>query len=344
MLHPLIGQSRDIEHIRDIIHHTAGMGLHTVVYGESGVGKEVVVQNLHQSSPRRGNPLVKVNCAALPDSLLDSELFGHEKGSFTGAVKRQRGKFEVAHGGVLFLDEIGEMSSKLQTRFLHVLEGGKFTPLGSEEEICTDTWIITATNSCLEEKVKSGTFREDLYYRLNIIRIPIRPLRERPEDIPPLIDYYLSLYLSGTKKRNNHRLNKKNLKKLMAYPWPGNVRELQSVLRRFTLTGNWDVVVGELPVQQERKSDITHGLPSFIAPIIDEILNVGHAASPASDTLSLKEITSEALAKIEREVIRHTLLKTGWNRRRASKILDIAYYTLNRKISDLTITPPRYLQ
>jgi len=344
MIPPLIGKSQDIEHIRDIIHQTAGMGFHTVVYGESGVGKEVVVQNLHRSSPRRGNPLVKVNCAALPDSLLDSELFGHEKGSFTGAVKRQRGKFEVANGGVLFLDEIGEMSSKLQTRLLHVLEGGKFTPLGSEEEIGTDTWIITATNSCLEEKVKSGTFREDLYYRLNIIRIPIRPLRERPEDIPLLIDYYLGLYLSGIKKRNNHRPNQKNLKTLMAYPWPGNVRELQSVLRRFALTGDWDVVVRELPRQPELRSDFTADLPSYISPIIDEVLNAGHAASLASDTFSLKDITGEALAKIEREVIRHTLLKTCWNRRRASKLLDIAYYTLNRKISDLTITPPRYLQ
>ncbi len=344
MMHPLIGKSQDTEHIRDIIHHTAGMGLHTVVYGESGVGKEVVVQNLYQSSPRRGNPLVKVNCAAMPDSLLDSELFGHEKGSFTGALKRQRGKFEVAHGGVLFLDEIGEMSPKLQTRFLHVLEGGKFSPLGSEEEISTDTWIITATNSCLEEKVKSGTFREDLYYRLNIIRIPIRPLRERPEDIPPLIDYYLGLYLSGTKRRNSHRPDQKILKKLMAYHWPGNVRELQNVLRRFTLTDNWDVVLGELQPPPMQKPDKIPDLPSFIAPIIDEVLSVSHVASLASETLSLKNITNEALAKIEREVISQTLLKTGWNRRRASKMLDIAYYTLNRKISDLTITPPRYLQ
>jgi two-component system, NtrC family, response regulator AtoC len=343
MMPHLIGKSQDIEHIRDIVHHTAGLGFHTIISGESGVGKEVVAQSLHQNSPRRGNPIVKVNCAALPDSLLDSELFGHEKGAFTGAVKRQRGKLEMAHGGVLFLDEIGEMSHKLQARLLHVLEGGKFSPLGSEEEIRTDTWLITATNSCLEEKVKSGTFREDLYYRLNIIRIPIRPLRERPEDIPPLIDYYLGLYLSGGKKRDSRSPNQKTLKKLAAYHWPGNVRELQSVIRRFALIGNWDVVAGELPRRPEQKPDMTYVLPSFIVPIVDEVLNVCYAASLASDTFSLKDITNEALAKIEREVIRHTLLKTGWNRRRASKLLDIAYYTLNRKISDLTITPPRYL-
>lgn len=344
MIPPLIGKSRDIEHIREIIHHTSGMAFHTVISGESGVGKEVVARNLHRNSPRRGSPFVKVNCAAMPDSLLDSELFGHEKGAFTGAVKRQRGKFELAHGGVLFLDEIGEMSPKLQTRFLHVLEGGKFSPLGSEEEIRADAWIIASTNSRLEEKVNSGEFREDLYYRLNIIRIPIKPLRERPEDIPSLIDYYLGLYLTGADTRKRHGPNQKTLKKLMEYHWPGNIRELQSVLRRFTVAGNWDIVARELRRQTEQETKTTHRLPSFIEPIIDEILTDSHAVSLASDKLSLKNIKNEALAKIEREMIRHTLLKTGWNRRRASKMLDIAYYTLNRKISDLTITPPGYLQ
>ena len=188
MARPIIGVSENIVKVREVINHVASTGLNTVIYGESGVGKEVVAQDLYQKSPRNGKPFVKVNCAALPDGLLESELFGYEKGAFTGADKKTRGKFELAHKGVLMLDEIGDMSLSLQAKLLHVLQGGQFAPLGSEKEVNADTWVIAATNHDLEQEIEEGKFREDLYYRLNIIKIYIKPLRERPEDIPHLIE------------------------------------------------------------------------------------------------------------------------------------------------------------
>ncbi len=194
MSRPIIGVSDNIVKIHEVIDHIADTGLNTVICGESGVGKEVVAQTLYQKSSRNGKPFIKVNCAALPDGLLESELFGYEKGAFTGADRKTRGKFELANKGVLMLDEIGDMSLSLQAKLLHVLQGGAFAPLGSEKEFKTDTWVIAATNHELEKDIADGKFREDLYYRLNIIKIYIQPLRERPEDIPHLIDYYLKEY------------------------------------------------------------------------------------------------------------------------------------------------------
>ncbi|MCJ7618243.1 MAG: sigma-54 factor interaction domain-containing protein, partial [Desulfobacterales bacterium] len=176
---PLIGVSQTIESIRDLIKHVANTGLNVVISGESGVGKEVVAQNLYFNSHRKGNPFIKVNCAALPEGLLESELFGYERGAFTGADQRKKGKFRLADKGVLFLDEIGDMSFSLQSKLLHVLQGGEFSPLGSEKDIKTDTWVIAATNHDLEQDLRKGKFREDLYYRLNIIKFYITPLRNR---------------------------------------------------------------------------------------------------------------------------------------------------------------------
>ena len=187
---PIIGVSKNIESIRELISHVADTGLNVVISGESGVGKEIVAQNLYQSSPRYKKPFIKINCAALPEGLLESELFGYEQGAFTGAGRRRRGKFELAHGGVLLLDEIGDMSLPLQAKLLHVLQGGTFAPLGSEKEVKTDVWVIASTNHELEKDIVTGMFREDLYYRLNIIKIHIEPLRNRPSDIPPLIEYF----------------------------------------------------------------------------------------------------------------------------------------------------------
>jgi len=193
MLPPLIGTSESIEKIRELIEHVADTGLNVIITGESGVGKEVVAQNLFHESQRKDKPFIKVNCAALPDGLLESELFGFERGAFTGADRKKRGKFELAHEGVIFLDEIGDMSLSLQSKLLHVLQDGEFAPLGSEKDVISDAWVIAATNQELEQKVKKGLFREDLYYRLNTIKIYIPPLRNRPEDIPLLIDYFIEL-------------------------------------------------------------------------------------------------------------------------------------------------------
>ena len=190
----LIGISQNIKKIKEIIAQVADSGLNVIIQGETGVGKEVVAKKLYHDSPRSNKPFVKVNCAAVPEGLLESELYGYEQGAFTGAESKKRGKFELAHEGVLFLDEIGDMSFNLQAKLLHVLQSGEFAPLGSEKDFKTDTWVIAATNQDLDRAVSDKTFREDLYYRLNIVRITITPLRERPEDIAPLIEFYIEQY------------------------------------------------------------------------------------------------------------------------------------------------------
>ena len=208
-----------------------------IVCGETGVGKELVVTQLVQKSPRRGKPYVKVNCAALPDTLLESEMFGYERGAFTGAIRTRRGKFEQAHGGVLFLDEIGDMSLPLQSKLLHVLQGGDFSPLGSEKQVQTDVWVIAATNRNLAADVERGNFRDDLYYRLSTITITIQPLRNRPEDIPALLDYYIRKFSAELGRKEKTVLSQEAFTRLCAYPWPGNVRELQNVLQRIIVLG-----------------------------------------------------------------------------------------------------------
>jgi two-component system response regulator AtoC len=195
---PLIGISANIETIRKQIERVANTSLNVLICGETGVGKEVVVMQLHVKSNRCNKAFVKVNCAALPDTLLESEMFGYERGAFTGAERRTRGKFEQAHGGVLFLDEIGDMSPPLQSKLLHALQDGRFTRLGSEKEVITDTWVITATNRDLKADVATGRFREDLYHRLSTITLHIEPLRNRKEDIPLLIEYYSKIYATKT--------------------------------------------------------------------------------------------------------------------------------------------------
>ncbi len=233
----MIGVSENIRRIRELIDRVASTGLNTVVYGETGVGKELAVQSLYQKSDRTGKPFVKVNCAALPDTLLESEMFGYEQGAFTGAERRRRGKFEQAHGGVLFLDEIGDMSLPLQSKLLHVLQGGDFTPLGSEKAVKTSAWVIAATNHDLEKDLVAGKFREDLYYRLSAIKIHIEPLRNRPDDIPLLIHYYIEQYKAQFAGKALRIPSAAVIQRLCAYRWPGNVRELQNVLKRIMILG-----------------------------------------------------------------------------------------------------------
>ena len=190
----LIGISQNILKIKELIRQVADTGLNILVDGETGVGKEVVAQMLYEQSNRKDKPFVKVNCAAWPDTLLESEMFGYEQGAFTGAERRRRGRFEQANGGLLFLDEIGDMALPLQSKLLHVLQGGDFSPLGSEKTVKMRAWVIAATNHNLEKDIDNGDFREDLYYRLSTIKIHIEPLRNRPEDIPYLIDHYVKTY------------------------------------------------------------------------------------------------------------------------------------------------------
>lgn len=339
MLPSIIGISPSIVKIRELINHVADTGLNVIICGESGVGKEVVAQNLYQKSPRNGKPYVKINCAALPEGLLESELFGYEKGAFTGADQKKKGKFELAHAGVLLLDEIGDMPMLLQSKLLHVLQDGEFSPLGSEKNLKTDTWILSATNHNLEQDVKNKKFREDLYYRLNIIKVYIPPLRERPEDIAPLLDYYTDIYKQRFKSKQI--LTPAHIEKFKEYHWPGNVRELQNVLKRILVLGDCDKVIDELKYNSE--SPYNPGLEHSDAgsSLLTKELAAMELDNPEKlETFSLKKIRKKALDKIEKEVISSILEQSSWNRSKATKVLKISYKTLLTKIKELEIAPP----
>jgi transcriptional regulator with PAS, ATPase and Fis domain len=341
MEHLLIGVSQNIQRIRALIDQIADTGLNTIIYGETGVGKELIVQCLYRKSNRVGKPFVKVNCAALPDTLLESEMFGYEQGAFTGAERRKRGKFEQAHSGVLFLDEIGDMSLPLQSKLLHVLQGGDFTPLGSEKAVTTDTWVIAATNHELEQDMQNGEFREDLYYRLSTIKIFIEPLRNRPEDIPHLIEHYIKEYTNMFQDKKLQHPNQRTMTKMAAYAWPGNVRELQNVLKRIMILGEGEETIDDLlntSVRQQRGPEFQEAQAKPSIPV--DLWGLDGDKAPNLSSLSLKKVRKKALDRVEREVISYVLEKTGWNRSKAAKILNISYKTLLYKIKDLGIDQP----
>lgn len=335
----LVGVSRNIRRVRELIEQVAPTGFNVVVTGETGTGKELVVNSLYAKSPRFGKPFVKVNCAALPDTLLESEMFGYERGAFTGAIQNRRGKFEQANGGVLFLDEIGDMSLPLQAKLLHVLQGGDFTPLGSEKPVKTDVWVIAATNRDLDREVRRGNFRDDLYFRLSTVTIELRPLRERPEDIPVLIDYYIARYARTLPCRSSGCLSRETFAKLASYRWPGNVRELQNVLQRIIVLGEGEEFVDGMltrPLPPEPgKGDGGAVASELIAEFIG-----GNGGKPELSAISLWEIRKKAIERVDRELISHVLLKTGWNRSKAARLLKISYKTMLQKIDELEIEPP----
>jgi transcriptional regulator with PAS, ATPase and Fis domain len=338
MATPLIGRSEGIERIRVLINHVADTGLNVIITGESGVGKEVVAQNLSFKSSRKDKPFIKVNCAAMPEGLLESELFGFERGAFTGANRNKRGKFELAHQGVIFLDEIGDMSLSLQSKLLHVLQNGEFSPLGSERDIISDAWVIAATNQELKQKVKEGLFREDLFYRLNTIKIHIPPLRNRPEDIPLLIDYYIKKYASQFDGKNISKPNIFAMERLMNYNWPGNVRELQNILKNCIIIGDWEKIIDDLYLENRSVSTSRSQEPILEGnSIVDALLNYKGEYYSDRESFSLNKFKKKAIDRIEKEVISFVLDKTDWNRTKANKILKISYKTLLSKIGDLDI-------
>jgi two-component system response regulator AtoC len=334
----LIGVSQNIERIKKRIEQVADTDLNILVCGETGVGKEVVVRSLYQNSKRLGKPFVKVNCAALPDTLLESEMFGYEKGAFTGAQKKMRGKFEQADGGVLFLDEIGDMPLPLQSKLLRALQDGDFSPLGSEKLISTDVWVISATNHNLEDDIAKGKLRTDLYHRINEIMITIQPLRNRPEDIPHLIDYFTKKYKAQLDKKLLRPLSKSTAEKLIKYHWPGNVRELQNEIKRIIVLGESSARIDEMHTDMIGKS--------FSAPI-ETLVNQNSIPIELScldpekalddGSLSLKKIKKETRNRVDRELIAYVLKKTRGNRGRAAKILNVSYKMLHNKIDELNI-------
>ena len=334
----LIGISSNIQKVRKQVLRVAETGLNTVVSGETGVGKELVVKMLFENSPRFGRPFIKVNCAALPDTLLESEMFGYEQGAFTGAVRKMRGKFEQANGGVLFLDEIGDMSFPLQAKLLHALQDGEFTPLGAEYSFTSNVWIIAATNHDLKHDIKKEIFRADLYYRISEATINIEPLRNRPDDIPQLINYYGKKYALEFNNKQQNTISKKTILRLCDYPWPGNVRELQNVLRRLILLNEGEEIIESMMRQNHLKNRNKAALQIDQRPSLFNFLDF-NGDEPNLASLSLKKIGKKTSDFVEKQVISYVLDKTGWNRSKANKILGISYKTLLAKIQDLELAP-----
>jgi len=346
---PLIGISKPILKIRELIQNVANTCLNVLITGETGVGKEVVAQNLHAESKRVSKNFVKINCAALPETLLESELYGYKKGAFTDAYKNRSGKFQIADKGTLFLDEIGDMPIALQSKMLHVLQSGEFSPLGSDQELKTDVWVITATNQNLEESISNKTFREDLFYRLNIINIHIPPLRERKEDIIPLIEHFHSLFQSEHPESKGSLPTISELEALCKYSWPGNVRQLQNSVSKQMVFNSWGQIIEELncdeteevhePIEEKIEDNSVYPVngKNERNQILSQFIDVSTSAENIFEKISLKKIKKQAGDLAEKEVIEYTLNKIGWNRSRAASVLQISYKTLLYKIKEFEI-------
>jgi len=316
--------------MRELAAQVADTDVPVLILGESGVGKEVMARHIHYSSARRNEQLLKVNCAALPSELLESELFGYERGAFTGALRDNPGKFELAGRGTIFLDEIGEMSPLLQAKLLHVLQDGEFTRLGGTKPQCSSARVVAATNQRLEECVAEGTFREDLYYRLNVIRIEIPPLRARKEDIAPLCTFLINLY-SSRYKRPVREIPPDVMEAIENYSWPGNVRQLENIIKRFVILPDVKVVLGDL-IEPEPHSAPLEAAPAARAAAAASSAVSASAVDLPKDHSSLKKLSSLAAERVEREVVLRTLNEVNWNRKLAAKKLSISYKALLNKI------------
>jgi len=325
------GKSPPIVKVKELIRQVANSDLNIIICGESGVGKELVAQALHLSSNRKEKPFVKVNCAAIPSELLESELFGYERGAFTGADKSKMGKFELAHTGTIFLDEIGDMPISLQAKMLQVLQDFQFSRLGAKNDVRVNCWVLAATNQDLERCVKEGRFREDLYYRLNIIRIFIPPLRERQDDINLLIDHFGKQFAEKI-KRPLFEFTDGAREFFREYSWPGNVRELKNTVERLMILGDWRTVKSELLARETRQFN-GHELTTQVPPPVLEQQEV--APEPKKKFPTLKEVKKKAVQEAEGKLISVVLKETDWNRKRAAKLLEISYKALLYKIKDL---------
>ena len=317
--------------IKEMIDQVADTDTTVLVWGESGVGKELVARAVHECSVRRERAFVKVNCAALPLELLESELFGYERGAFTGAHRRKPGKFELADGGTMFLDEIGEMPLPLQAKLLQVLQDGVFSRLGSGRDIRVDVRVIASTNKELERAVREGAFREDLYYRLNVVNIHVPTLRERREEIPILVEQFWQKY-SQQYNRQRGRISRALLERFMVYPWPGNVRELENMVKRIVVLESEELVKREL-AGREAGNGAVSGREDAGKPRKESGDEPKHSFG-GEDGLGLKEIARRAAREAERGVMREVLDQVHWNRVEAARRLKISYKALLYKIAD----------
>ncbi len=351
-----------------MVERVADSDVGVLLRGESGVGKEVIARELHRRSDRRTRGFVKVNCAALPADLLESELFGHERGAFTGAGHTRIGKFEFAQGGTIMLDEIGEMPPALQAKLLHVLQDRSLTRLGSNRPVEVDVRVIAATNRDLESMMRLGTFREDLYYRLQVIELRIPPLRERPDEIPPLVEFFLGKY-AKVYRRPPVRASRVLLESLSAYHWPGNIRELENMMKRFVVLQDENLILGELvrlrqaaptaagqapaapaaagdagaagstvpadvpaPASADRQAPPPTTPPPLSADTPDD------AAPDDEAGIDLQGLARAAAMRAEREAIEMALTRFRWNRRKTAEYLNVSYKTLLNKIKECGIS------
>ena len=306
--------------IREVIDQIGDTDVTVLIQGESGCGKEIVARAVHAGSTRKDFPFVKVNCAALPEDLLESELFGYEAGAFTGATGRKPGRFELANRGTMFLDEIGEMSPGLQAKLLHVLQEGTFSRLGSNEEMAVDVRVVCATHRPLLEMVADRTFREDLYFRLNVVGVEVPPLRQRAEEIPVFTEAFLRRYAAEYEKPVP-QLSDRLLSALEAYEYPGNVRELENLIKRLVVLESEESILSDLEGTRRQ------GRAGAFEAVLAEV------ESTAGD-LPLREVGRRVAIQAERETIGLALDKTRWNRKQAARMLGVSYKTLLQKIRD----------
>ena len=316
--HTLIGESEPVKHLRDDIARAAPSNGRVLIFGENGTGKELVARLIHEMSDRANRPFVEMNCAAVPEELIESELFGHEKGSFTGAVDNKRGRFELADEGTLFLDEIGDMSLRMQAKVLRALQEQRFQSVGGSKTISVNVRVIAATNKNLEEAIEKGEFREDLYFRLNVIPLTLPPLRDRGDDVPLLVEHFVDEFAREYGRRPK-KLSPKAMAALCSYRWPGNVRELKNMVERMMIMVEHDVVdASDLPIKE---------LNGARRPAVDD----------GVDYPSLRE----ARENFERRYILRKLEQLSWNITRTAEALGLERSNLHRKLKAFGITVER---
>ena len=332
----IIGKSPAMIRLLETVAQVAPSEATVLISGESGTGKELIARSIHYHSHRSGGPRVKISCGALPDELLESEVFGFQKGAFTGAHRNKPGRLELAHDGTLFIDEIGDLSLPLQAKFLQVLEDKAFARLGGTYDRAVDTRVVAATNADLQKKVKGGGFRKDLFYRLNVIHTKAPALRERKQDLPLLIHFFLNKY-SLELKKDLLELPARVAKHLSAYHWPGNVRELENAVRRAVALRDWGFVFREMVIDTVnpagRNADVERVMP-FPAWEDEKIRKLIREQG-----FSLKKVSGLYVSEAEKSTILEVLGKTQWNRKRAAEILGVSYKTLLTRIDSFGLKP-----
>jgi len=315
----VFGQSEAMQALRDRLSKVASANVPVLIHGESGTGKDIIARMVHALSPWKSGPFVKVNCPAIPGTLLESELFGYERGAFTGAYGSKPGRVEMAHRGTLFLDEISELDMSLQSKLLQLLQDGQFCRIGAQADKKVEVRVVCATNRRLEDEIENGTFRQDLYYRINVVNLFMPPLRERRGDIEALASYFLEYY---NRKYNckARPISPELMEVLQKYHWPGNIRELENQMKRYVILGTEDVISADL---QPREADLLTPEINFDGPI------------------SLKKLTRQATRALERKIILKVLHNHHWNRKQAARTLNISYRALLYKIRDAGLPPNR---